>query len=63
MSDALSFAEIDAQHVELLPARTTLQAGQAGSGDHGGDSALVIFNFSANNYGDLSSESGGVPTV
>jgi hypothetical protein len=63
MSDALSFAEIDAQYVELLPARTTLQAGQAGSGDSGGGSALVIFNFSANNYGDLSSESGGVPTV
>jgi len=27
MSDALSFVEIDGQHVELLPARTTLFVG------------------------------------
>jgi hypothetical protein len=39
MSDALSFAEIDGQHVELLPARTVLSlfsAGGCGCGGHGG---------------------------
>jgi hypothetical protein len=45
MSDALSFAEIDVQHVELLPARTVLsmfslsggsRAGDAGNGGQGG---------------------------
>jgi hypothetical protein len=30
MSDALSFAEIDGQHVELLPARTVLSMFSAG---------------------------------
>ena len=32
MSDALSFAEIDSQHVELLPARTVLSLFTAGGG-------------------------------
>jgi hypothetical protein len=32
MSDALSFAEIDGQHVELLPARTVLSCGCGGGG-------------------------------
>jgi hypothetical protein len=49
MSDALSFAEIDGQHVELLPARTVLSmfsaggccsghggGGDGGTGGHGG---------------------------
>ncbi len=39
MSDALSFAEIDSQHMELLPARTVLSvfsAGPAGDGGQGG---------------------------
>ena len=41
MSDALSFAEIDGQHVELLPARTVLSTfamggGRGGSGGDGG---------------------------
>ncbi len=38
MSDALSFVEIDGQHVELLPARTVLSVFSAGgttSGDSG----------------------------
>ncbi|MGH3833881.1 MAG: hypothetical protein ACRDRS_26155 [Pseudonocardiaceae bacterium] len=33
MSDALSFAEIDGQHVELLPARTVMSLFAAGGGD------------------------------
>ena len=50
MTDALSFAEIDAQHLELLPARTVLSlfatggggakggdAGDGGPGGYGGD--------------------------
>ncbi len=40
MSDALSFAEIDGQHVELLPARTVLSlfiAGGKRGGCEGGD--------------------------
>jgi hypothetical protein len=32
MSDALSFAEIDSQHVELLPARTVLSLFTVGGG-------------------------------
>ena len=39
MSDALSFAEIDGQRVELLPARTVMSmfsAGGAGRGGNGG---------------------------
>jgi hypothetical protein len=39
MSDALSFVEIDGQHVELLPARTVLSMFSAGGccgGDKGG---------------------------
>ncbi len=35
MSDALSFAEIDGQHVELLPARTVLSLFTAGGGNGG----------------------------
>ncbi|MFY9809488.1 MAG: hypothetical protein WCC38_02325 [Pseudonocardiaceae bacterium] len=39
MSDALSFVEIDGQHVELLPARTVLSLFTAGGGrgDRGGN--------------------------
>jgi hypothetical protein len=37
MTDALSFAEIDAQHLELLPARTVLSLFTAGGGGKGGD--------------------------
>ncbi|MGH3883869.1 MAG: hypothetical protein ACRDRY_04310 [Pseudonocardiaceae bacterium] len=36
MSDALSFAEFDGQHVELLPARTVLSLFTAGGGGKGG---------------------------
>ena len=38
MSDALSFVEIDGQHVELLPARTVLSLVSAGA-PKGGDAA------------------------
>lgn len=44
MSDALSFAEIDVQHLELLPARTVMsmfaligQPGDGGTGGNGGN--------------------------
>lgn len=38
MSDALSFADIDGQHVELLPARTVLTTyGYGHDGGHPGD--------------------------
>ncbi|MGH3907675.1 MAG: hypothetical protein ACRDTE_26370 [Pseudonocardiaceae bacterium] len=37
MSDALSFAEIDGQHLEMLPARTVLSMYGGGYGDDGGD--------------------------
>jgi hypothetical protein len=38
MSDALDFAEVDGQHVELLPARTVLSMFHTGCGcgGHGG---------------------------
>ena len=35
MPDALSFSEIDGQHVELLPARTVLSLFSLGDGDGG----------------------------
>jgi hypothetical protein len=35
MSDALSFTEIDGQHVELLPARTVMSLFTAGSNKGG----------------------------
>ena len=35
MSDALSFVEIDGQHVELLPARTVMSMFSAGSSNCG----------------------------
>ncbi|MEO7195754.1 MAG: hypothetical protein ABIZ05_13215 [Pseudonocardiaceae bacterium] len=34
MSDALSFTEIDGQHVELLPARTVMSLFAAGGDTH-----------------------------
>jgi hypothetical protein len=37
MSDALSFADIDGQHVELLPARTVMSMFHAGDGGQGGN--------------------------
>lgn len=39
MSDALSFVEIDGQHVELLPARTVMSMFHAGGGDGGAGGA------------------------
>lgn len=39
MSDALSFAEIDGQHIELLPARTVLSSGGP---DFGNDPAAAV---------------------
>ncbi|MDQ3761468.1 MAG: hypothetical protein M3460_07135 [Actinomycetota bacterium] len=53
MSDALSYAEIDSQNVELLPARTVMSTftmtggkdgGEAGHGV-GGDSAAKNISF------------------
>ena len=40
MSDALSFAELDGQHVELLPARTVLSLFSAAGGGRGGNAGL-----------------------
>jgi hypothetical protein len=49
MSDALSFVEIDGQHVELLPARTVMSMfalhggdGGAGGGAQGGVGVNVL---------------------
>ncbi|MGH3785836.1 MAG: hypothetical protein ACRDRG_04645 [Pseudonocardiaceae bacterium] len=49
MSDALSFAEIDGQHVELLPARTVLSLFSTGGGGKGGDGGAAA--PPAANYG------------
>ena len=40
MSDALSFAEIDGQHAELLPARTVMSMLHAGGGCRGGNGGI-----------------------
>lgn len=49
MSDAVSFADLDGQHVELLPARTVLSLFSAGDGGIGLPGApgtgTVGFNF------------------
>jgi hypothetical protein len=54
MSDALSFAELDGQHVELLPARTVLSlfsaagAGRGGNGGLGGNGGVGRGGLGAN---------------
>ena len=46
MSDAVSFVEIDGQHVELLPARTVLSMfAQGTDGGYGTGGAPGIGNF------------------
>jgi hypothetical protein len=49
MSDGLSFAEIDGQHVELLPARTVLSlfsgCGCGDGGDGQGGIGLNLLNI------------------
>ncbi|MGH3874804.1 MAG: hypothetical protein ACRDSR_25425 [Pseudonocardiaceae bacterium] len=37
MFDAVSFAEVDGQHVELLPARTVMSVFSLDTGGNGGD--------------------------
>jgi hypothetical protein len=71
MSDALSFAEINGQHVELLPARTVMSllrtggenGGRGGNGGHGGNGGkghgglgLNVLNIDA--FGDQTNSAG-----
>jgi hypothetical protein len=69
MSDALSFAEIDGQHVELLPARTVMSmfstggAGRGGNGGEGGKGGvgrggLGINLINLNLFGDQTNNAG-----
>lgn len=65
MSNALSFAEVARQQVELLPARTVMSTGGVGGsgnyggdgyGGHGGDATAVVFdnyNFGDTRDGDV----------
>jgi hypothetical protein len=46
MFDALSFVEVDVQHVELLPARTVLSLFSAGGGGRGGNGGTGGANWS-----------------
>ncbi len=72
MSDALSFVEIDGQHVELLPARTVMSlvhlggenggrggnAGHAGNGGAGrGGIGVNLLNIDL--FGDQTNSNGG----
>ena len=59
MSDALSFAEIDGQHAELLPARTVLSL--LSMGDPGSDDNTVVTSSActAGNQGVLGALIGG----
>jgi hypothetical protein len=73
MSDALSFAEINGQHVELLPARTVmslLRTGgeNGGRGGHGGQGRggiglnvlnIDLFGDQNNSAGDGNGGAGG----
>ena len=73
MSDGLSFAEIDGQHVELLPARTVLSlfsfcggdgckggAGGAGQGGMGLNVLNInVFGTQVNSAGDGVGGAGG----
>lgn len=62
MSDTLTFAELDGQQVELLPARTVLSlfelggdggaGGTAGDGDHGGNGGLAFAGSQFALFGD-----------
>jgi hypothetical protein len=70
MSDALSFAEIDGQHVELLPARTVMSlvsahggGGRGGNGGVGGpggkgQGGLGINLLNINLFGDQDNKAG-----
>jgi hypothetical protein len=53
MSDSLSFAEIDGQHVELLPARTVMsmfvvKGGGGGDGGKGGNGGKGVGGIGLN---------------
>ncbi len=60
MFDALSFAEIDRQHVDLLPARTVLSLFSMG-GTHGGN--CNIGNHSFNGGGLIAVANDLVPVL
>lgn len=45
MSDNLTFAELEAQHVELLPARTVLSLFSLGRGGRGDSNPGTGFNW------------------
>ncbi|MEO7195756.1 MAG: hypothetical protein ABIZ05_13225 [Pseudonocardiaceae bacterium] len=73
MSDALSFAEIDGQHVELLPARTVMTLFAAGGHNEGGNGGqgrgglgvvasvipITLFGDQVNSAGNGSGGAGG----
>ena len=56
MSDALSFAEIDGQRVELLPARTVMSMFSAGNGAGRGGLGINLLNL--NLFGDQTNSAG-----
>jgi hypothetical protein len=51
MSDTVSFAELDGQHVELLPARTVLSMFSAGDGGTASDGTPGIGSLGINVLG------------
>ncbi|PZS16008.1 MAG: hypothetical protein DLM60_16120 [Pseudonocardiales bacterium] len=51
MSETLSFTELDAQHVELLPARTVLSMMVMGKTPKGPDNHQTANNTSSGGYG------------
>jgi hypothetical protein len=74
MSDALSFVEIDGQHVELLPARTVMSmfhtgGGKGGTGGDGGAaqggvgvnvlSGIAVLGTATASGGDAAGGAGG----
>ncbi len=61
MSDALSFVEIDSQHVELLPSRTVLSLFSAHHGEGGGASVGPDGVFGFGSFGGFSGGGGVGP--
>jgi hypothetical protein len=63
MAAILSFVELDAQHVELLPARTALSIFSTGDGGHGANGSDSTGGWDFNRLGHQLTLVPGTPGV